>query len=261
MNQKSKTQYLKRKIIEYNSKLVKNSSRPDIIKSNILKLERLILNKKFIPDIETEIIKSEEIRNILPTLQHFYEVFETNLESEFVNSFLNGRTAFSRYMLYKRFVMLVKNEINLTKISKTDHILFIGSGPLPITAILLSKFVGCPIDCYDKNKEFVRLSRKVVSKLRLQKGIGIYHKKGENLIKKHYSIVIVALLAKPKDKILKRVWVKISPNARVICRTSDGVRQVFYEQTDPNILRLYNPVKKVYAKGNQTISSVLLVKK
>ncbi|MEK6858004.1 MAG: hypothetical protein AABX39_05450, partial [Nanoarchaeota archaeon] len=88
----------------------------------------------------------------------------------------------------------------------------------------------------------------------------IYNKKGENLSENKYSVIVIALLAKPKDKILHKVWNESIKGTRIICRTSDGVREVFYERTNPGLLSEYLPVKKIFAKNDQTISSDLLIK-
>ena len=247
-------------ILEVGSYLTKRHTDTNLIKSKMLELEALILKKKFTVSEEKTILSYEKVKNSLPLLQQTYETFETDLEQEFVNNFLKGIKKLKDYLLYTRFVKLIKNEINLAKISEKDSFLFIGSGPLPITAILLNMFTKCSVDCYDKNKISVKLSERVIEKLNLSNKIKIYNKKGENLSENKYSVIVIALLAKPKDKILHKVWNESIKGTRIICRTSDGVREVFYERTNPGLLSEYLPLKKIFAKNDQTISSVLLIK-
>lgn len=246
----------------YNDLSRNKSKNSEIIQKTILKLEKILLNNKFTKLQEREIINS--FKKNLSQFQFYYEIFETNLEIEFTNSAIESNEFYlkdlEKYLLYTRFVTLVKNEINLGKISENDYVLFIGSGPLPITAILLNVFVKCKVDCYDEKKEYVGISRKVIEKLGLSNDIKIYNKQGQSLNDSSYTAIIVTLLAKPKDKILERVWDKTLPDTRIICRTSDGIRQLFYEQTNINLLNLYNPIDKIYAVEDQTISSVLLRK-
>jgi len=256
----TKTEKLTKGIFEICRYLTKNSSDNTIINSKMLELEALILKKKLNLSEEKAILSYDGIKEALPLLQHFYEVFETNLEEEFVNDFLNGRKDIRDYLLYNRFVDLITNEKNLAKISEKDCVLFIGSGPLPITAILLSKFTKCTVDCYDKNKQFANISVRVIETLSLSEKIKIYNGKGEELSEKKYSVIIIALLAKPKDKILQNIWNETIKGTKVICRTSDGIREVFYEQTPKNMLIKYLCADKVFAKQDQTISSTLLIK-
>lgn len=256
----TKTDKLMRGMFEIYSCLTKNHADSLLIKSKILELEALILKEKLSANEEKDIISYKEVKRALPLLQYFYEVFETNLEEEFVNDFLNGRKELRDYLLYNRFVELIINEKNLAKISEKDCVLFIGSGPFPITAILLSMFTKCFVDCYEKNKIFANMSKKVIEKMSLSNKIKIYNKKGENISENKYSVIVIALLSKPKDKILNNIWNESIKGTRIICRTSDGVREAFYEQTDPILLIKYPSTNKVFAKHDQTISSVLLTK-
>ncbi len=254
------TEKITKGIFEICNSLTKNSSDNTLIKSKMLELDALILKEKLTANEERFILHYDEVKQALPILQHFYEVFETNLEEEFVNDFLNGKKELRNYLLYDRFVELITNEKNMAKISEKDCVLFIGSGSLPITAILLSEFTKCSVDCYDKNKLFAKISERVIRKLSLSDKIKIYNGKGEDLSENKYSVIIIALLAKPKDKILHNIWNESIKGTKVICRTSEGMRAAFYEPTAPNLLIKYPCTNKVFAKQDQTISSVLLMK-
>ncbi|MFH1432032.1 MAG: nicotianamine synthase family protein [archaeon] len=260
INLTTKTEKLTNGIVDISSSLTKSSSGSTLTKSKMLELEALILKEKLNISEEKAILSYDEVKGALPRLQHFYEVFETNLEEEFVNDFLNGRKELRDYLLYNRFVKLITNEKNLAKISKKDCVLFIGSGPLPITAILLNKFTKCSVDCYDKNNIFANISKRVIENLSLSDKIKIYNGKGEDLSGKKYSVIIIALLAKPKDKILQNIWNESIKGTKVICRTTDGIREAFYEKTTPNLFIKYTCTNKVFAKHDQTISSALLIK-
>jgi hypothetical protein len=113
-------------------------------------------------------------------------------------------------------------------------------------------------DAYSKNTDYARLSSEVISHLGLADKIRIENRKGEYLINSNYSVVVVALLAKPKNEILKRLTERISSHARLICRTADPLRQAFYEAAEPECFELLKIVRMHHARGNQTISSVLL---
>jgi nicotianamine synthase-like protein len=234
---------------------------PEEVRHSGLMLENLLLNKKFTFSEEDELLDYLSKKGSLRKIQLLYEKFETGLEVSFAREIVREHlSAYQPYLMYERFMDLIKNEIKLAYIERRENVLFLGSGPFPITAILLNKLAGCNVDCYEKDKKYVELSKKVISQLGLAGKIRIKNIKGECFSNNNYSTIIVALLAKPKGKILQMLKESISIDTKIICRTSDKVRQVFYEATNENHLSGYKMVKKNYAKGNQTISSVLLKK-
>lgn len=101
------------------------------VKKAALELENLIFNlpgsDKFITDLSNQ-------EKLLSKLQLLYEKFETNLEREYSSQVLKNISKNTReYLLYKRFVTLIKNEINLADIKKlikfylleVDHFLLV----------------------------------------------------------------------------------------------------------------------------------------
>jgi len=235
-------------------------TRPEEVRDNALMLENLLLDKKIAPSGESEIMTYLTKNGLLKKLNSLYEKFETDLEIDHAKEILGNNLDYRQYLMYKRFFVLIKKEIKLAKIEKQSKVLFIGSGPFPITAILLNSLKGCAVDCYEKNREYAALSVKVISQLGLADKIRIKNRNGKFLSDDNYSVIIVALLARPKDQILKEISEKISSHTGIICRTSDNLRQAFYEPTNPDCLTLCKIMGKNYAKGEQTISSVLLKK-
>jgi hypothetical protein len=74
-------------------------------------------------------------------------------------------------------------------------------------------------------------------------------------------VVLVALLAKPKQAILKNILKHRKEEVRIICRTSDNSRHVFYEPTLDIAIPDSLVVKEHACAGiDDTISSVILKK-
>jgi len=233
-------------------------SNKGLVKTNALYLENLIL--------QSSLEKLKQVKNfinnadLLHRLQTLYEKFETNLEIDFAKQVIKGNKTVKDYLLTKRFITLIKNEIKLGNMKKNDKVLFIGSGPFPISAILFNKLVGCQVDCYEKRKYRAELSNKALEKLNLSNSIKVFYKKGEELNNYRYNIIVIALLAKPKNKILNKIFSVELPGTKIICRTADGVHKVFYEETGEQLLKKYKVDQKIFAKEDQTISSILLIK-
>ena len=234
-------------------------AKPQEVKDNVMILENLLLSEKFTLSEEEALVHYLRQTGLLRKIQLLYETFENYLEVTFAKEILrDNRVDYREYLLYERFRGLITTEIKLAQIEKQDRLLFIGSGAFPISAILFGKLTDCSVDCYEKNADHARLSSEVVSYLGLSDRIRIENRKAEYLINNNYSIVVIAVLAKPKNEIFKRVIEEISTCAKLICRTSDHLRQAFYEATEPECLGLCRVVKINHAKRNQTISSVLL---
>ncbi len=248
----------------YNNLKSNASEEIKVINKCINDLEKTLLSDDFSPDQEKELLAFMFSEKMLPLFQRSYEVFETKLEIEFANKIIsinaNSQQEFKTYLLYKRFVGLIQNEIKLADITSQDKILFIGSGPIPITAILLHKLSGCEVDCCEKIEESAVLSKKVIEKLGYGNYINVINKEGAKVNYSDYTVVLIALLAKPKDLLLKETWDSVKKGVRIICRTSNLVRQAFYETTNESLFNIYQPQGKVLAKADQTISSVLLIK-
>ena len=229
-------------------KQIANTNLKDVrsVKRNALFLEDIILhlNKKEL----TEIKKTLQKLHIFYKLQVLYETFETNLEYEFATAVIKGKKNVRDYLLTKRFITLIKNEISLGKITKNDKVLFIGSGPFPISPILFNHFTGCHVDCYEKVKDRVEISNKALSKLGLSNLIEAFYKKGEEISSNKYNVIIIALLAKPKDRILKKILVTVNPGTKSISRPAESVNNVYYEETDNKLLKGYKIVKKKFGR-------------
>ena len=235
-----------------------NLSNKSQVKTNALYLESLILQSPLerLKQIKEFINNSD----LLHRLQVLYEEFETNLEIDFAKQVIQSNKTVKDYLLTKRFITLIKNEIRLGNMAKNHKVLFIGSGPFPISAILFNKLVGCHVDCYEKRKYRAELSNKALKKLDLSNSIKVYCKKGEDLSDDRYDIIVIALLAKTKNKILNKIFSVARPGTKIICRTADDVHKVFYEETEEKLLNKYKVYQKVFAKEDQTISSTLLIK-
>ena len=144
------------------------------------------------------------------------------------------------------------------RITERDRVLFIGSGPFPITAIELYHSTGAIIDCIDKDRDSVTQSEQVNERLDLDIHIQILHAEGDNIDICPYSTIIIAILALPKKLILRNICNQDANDVQIICRTSDGLRGLLYKPTNEESLIGFKQITKKKAIGNQTISSVLL---
>ena len=73
-----------------------------------------------------------------------------------------------------------------------------------------------------------------------------------------YDLIVIALLAKPKRRILRNLRKNTASGCRILCRTSYSLRTVVYEPTPETALGGFQLVGQQIAEGEQTISTFLL---
>lgn len=198
-------------------------------------------------------------------LAHFHNLYcywETLLEKRFVQYLDQGifRHVVD-YPLFSRFERLIEREVSLLDGHMPSRVLFIGSGPMPITALCLQHRIETRVDCLERDPEAVSESRLVLDRLGYAEKIHVLHGRGEMIDVSSYDVILVALLAKPKHAILESIARTCRDDVRIICRTSEGSRCFFYEPTTldaiPPTLRW---MREAHAGIDDTISSSLLRK-
>jgi hypothetical protein len=200
----------------------------------------------------------DELSPFFPDLNLAYERYETELETEFSEKLLKNRVELREYALYNRFVGLLTNEIRLLEAEPGDQLAMIGSGPFPISALILATAFGMRVIAVERNPNSASLSSRVVRHLDLEHAIQVACGYGEELISGEVRHAIVALLARPKEAILNNVFKNYARCSSAICRTSHGLRQALYAPAESRALKSYDIRDTHLARGDQTISSMLL---
>ncbi|MCQ4163611.1 nicotianamine synthase family protein [Tahibacter harae] len=204
-------------------------------------------------------------RDSLKLLNDAYCSWETALEQIFAKRLCSGSaSSLHDYRLNKRFQRLLQRETSLLRGKNPRRALFIGSGPFPISAIWLHRNLGIPVDGLDVSLDAVERSRELIDKLGLSGSIGIIHEDSRSYNVSEYDVIIVALLAKPKQLILENIHSSAKDSCEIICRTSFGLRSVIYEPTlvTHEILERFSieDARIVTGSTDDTISSLLLKK-
>jgi hypothetical protein len=201
-------------------------------------------------------------RDEMELLNNAYCAWETALEQIFVERLCAGISSLSDYRLNNRFQRLLKREISMLRHRTHRRALFIGSGPFPISAVWLHRYLGIAVDGLDLSVDAVERSRGLIAKLDLKGVINIIHEDSPHYDVSAYDVIIIALLAKPKKLILDNIHASAKPDCEVICRTSSGLRSVLYEPTliSAEILDKFaiGDARVISGTADDTISSLLL---
>lgn len=229
------------------------------VKSAGLVMEKLLLGNHPFRGIPPQAVMRD---HTITALQSLYERFETGIEYDFAENILNGsETNVEQYPLHERFQRLVNAETNLAQIASSDRVLFIGSGAFPISPILISQSTGARVDCFDKSPEAIETSQGVLDKLGLSENVRVLNALGEKEGVYSYDVIVVALLAQPKESIMLNIWQHAPQDVRVVYRHAEGIKSAFYKSVIPEIFTRYRHFMmdgEHTAGPDDTISSVLL---
>ncbi len=146
--------------------------------------------------------------------------------------------------------------------TRPKRVLFIGSGPFPLSAIWLNRILGVSVDGIDVAPAAVRESSSLMASLGLENIIGLRHEPERSYDVSEYDLIVIALLAKPKEQILENIHRTARKDCTVICRTSFGLRSLLYEPTFVShaLLEKFSiqDMRLVQGAADDTVSSLRL---
>jgi len=203
-------------------------------------------------------------------LQQICSASEYELEKYWANRIVNSKNPKLELVKFPYF----QNYLDLTKLEyfsikgctehEVHHYLFVGGGPLPMTAIVLAKIYGVRVTIIDYDKQACKISEELISKLELGDLIYIVNQDGAvfNDYGK-YDVVFVAALAgidkNIKANILKQIKLTSRPDTHILARSSWGNRQLLYKSLGKEVYKMFTPVIEVHPQ-NHIVNSVIVMK-
>jgi hypothetical protein len=229
-----------------------------------LRLEHVILSDVLTAEEEADVLAGMDPARV-QVCQDIFCGLETVIENSFAALALDGGEGLilesdrisENYLA--RYEELARREVALAGIGPGDRVLFVGSGPFPITAIEYCRQTGCRADCADFVPEAIATSREVLRRLSLDGRIRCHQARGEELPASEYSVVLVGVLARPKREIFRNLEATAPAGCRIIARTTFGLRQLIYPAIAIDESRLPGIRRRgeSEARGDQVISSYL----
>ncbi len=176
--------------------------------------------------------------------------------------------ALRRFPYYANYVALTRFEHSLLSLGSDKpvrSVLFVGSGPLPLTSILLASQFGTRVDNVDISADACRLSEQLVHRLELSHLVRIHcaDVRNQNDLRS-YEVVALAALAgitiDEKRTIIGHIERTISPGCRLLVRTAEGLRRLVYprvEERDLDGLTVHLAARP----WGEVVNSVLIAEK
>ena len=169
----------------------------------------------------------------------------------------------------------VKNYSDLTRLEwfsfqgcqthKNHSVLFVGGGPLPLTAIMLAQNFGVSSTVIDCDKSAADLSKTLIDRLGLATMIKIRHIDAQQFEDYgRFSVIFIAALAgllpTHKENIFLRIKQKAKKDTHIIARSSWGNRRLLYRPLSSGAYRHFEPILQI-DPYTDIVNSVVILKK
>ena len=179
-----------------------------ILKPSFSRLDRLAARKVKVGTL-AEILASAKLEPVLSEISRLRNIYGLRLEIEQAHELLTSPNPWTRlreFTFYENYLQLAAMEQQGAGLNPDDQIIFLGSGPLPLSLILLSSRYGLTGIGIERENSYVELSRQVVKHLGLALRITIIN--GDHFalpLKEEFRLLMVAAMARPKEEIFQHL--------------------------------------------------------
>ena len=126
---------------------------------------------------------------------------------------------------------IIKREIALADISSADHVLFIGGGPCPFSAIMIHQMTGARVTVIDHDHDCVLAARKLVSRMGYDEQISLYCKNGCELPEYEsiqYTIIHMAAQLSPLEHVFNHIKKHSQSGTKILVRLpKESIKQLY----------------------------------
>ena len=143
-----------------------------------------------------------------------------------------------------------------------ERVLFVGSGPLPLTSILLARHHGMRVDNVEQDERAFRVSRHLSERLGMAHQLNYRHADVLSCTDLgDYDCVFLAALvgmnAREKTALLRHLGACMRPGALLLARSSARLRGLLYPEVDIGRLQPFLPRMEIHPH-DEIVNSVLI---
>ena len=155
---------------------------------------------------------------------------ECEMEKYWARKLISAETLCLRDFWYiAEYEELCKAEAALIKGRNYDCITFLGSGALPLTAIMLAEmFPNAHVNCVDMDTEACTLSYALIEKAGLGARISVLEQDATQYMPASNELVICAALLQGAEAVYEHIL--LQPDCDLIVRDSEGVYRFLYRE-------------------------------
>ncbi|XCN74385.1 MAG: nicotianamine synthase family protein [Candidatus Electrothrix aestuarii] len=192
------------------------------------------------PEIVERLLYAQELASVLPEISRLRNLYSLRLEIQQARSLLENShpwQAIQGFTFYPNYVQLAATEQQGANLQPGDRVIFLGSGPLPLSLILLCSEYGLNGLGIERDQDSAEFSRHLLEHLGMQEQISILvgdhftlHKESKMV---DCKLVMVAAMARPKQEIFRRLARILPADSLVSYRLYEkGLRRILDQEED-----------------------------
>jgi len=133
---------------------------------------------------------------------------------------------------------VIQKEIILANITEKDHILCIGGGICPFSAILFHQLTGARVTVIDNNEACIPKARQALNRLGIGEYVQVFCQDGrsKDILFAEYSIIHLALQVNPIERVFCTVEEQMMPGAKMLIRRPKEQLDGMYDQLCGDLL-------------------------
>jgi hypothetical protein len=217
--------------------LIKDTGEEQILESSSPKLQAAFKRLDDLAALEVDeestaaILRNPEFDSISAAISRFRFSYNLKLEIEQAKSLLSSRNPWDtlqNFTFYSNYLQLARTEYTGSGLKTGDYVLFLGSGPLPLSLIVLCREYGLLGIGIEQDGKRAALSRQVIARLGLSENIEIIEGNHFSLpLKTNCDLYMVAAQAEPKEEVFKHLAKVLPEGSKVSYRLYEkGLRRL-----------------------------------
>ncbi|MCL2169772.1 MAG: hypothetical protein FWB74_07100 [Defluviitaleaceae bacterium] len=170
---------------------------------------------------------------------------------------LAAKNKFVYSIASRYYTDVIKSEASLAGITADDHVLCIGGGICPFSAILLHQTTGAKVTVIDNEIHCVSEAQQVVRRLGICGNVNVVHQDGacKHACYKNYTVIHFALQVSPMECVFSQVEACTAPGTKFLIRRPKKHLCGLYSK-----LSLNSETEVLHKKGRNVGSTLLYVK-
>lgn len=228
------------------------------------KLDRLAAMD--VDDQDAEKIRQDQ--ELQPVMKHISRLKRMNglrLEIENARRIINDSAswkALKQFVYYPNYLELARMEFSGANLASGDRVVFLGSGPLPLTLISLCTRYGIQGIGIEQSPEYADLSRQLITAIGLTEHIRIIDGNHFSLpLPEECALIMIGADALPKEEIFSYLAGKLADNTKLSYRIYEkGLRRLLDVQSVFRLPPEFKEYKRIRPKPPVNNTSVFVVK-
>lgn len=123
-----------------------------------------------------------------------------------------------RQMMFAYYRSIIAREVKLSKVTKDNHILCIGGGYMPCTAILFHKISGAQVTIIDNDKETLKSARRLVDVSKVSDKVKVVFCDGKDVDSSEFDMIHIAMQVSPKMAVFNHIYGAMKDGAKLLIR-------------------------------------------